>query len=83
MLLTERKTIPREAGWHYEIKYKYDGYRLRRTTGHKERLPIHCGRSIIACFGSLIVQRHVSPHRAMRIVCLCHSSTAECLGEYP
>ncbi|MGN5479548.1 ATP-dependent DNA ligase [Cupriavidus basilensis] len=36
MLLCESKTIPREAGWHFEIKY--DGYRLLATTGAAPRL---------------------------------------------
>jgi bifunctional non-homologous end joining protein LigD len=34
MLLSERKTIPRGDGWHFEIKY--DGYRLLATTGQVE-----------------------------------------------
>lgn len=29
MLLCERRTIPREAGWGFEIKY--DGYRILAT----------------------------------------------------
>ncbi len=36
MLLVERKAIPREDGWHYEIKY--DGYRVLASTGSTARL---------------------------------------------
>lgn len=36
MLLTERKAIPREDGWHYEIKF--DGYRALASTGSPARL---------------------------------------------
>ena len=36
MLLVERKTIPRDAGWLYEIKY--DGYRVLASTGPGARL---------------------------------------------
>jgi bifunctional non-homologous end joining protein LigD len=34
MLLSERKTVPRGDGWHFEIKY--DGYRMLATTGQVE-----------------------------------------------
>jgi bifunctional non-homologous end joining protein LigD len=36
MLLTERKAVPREAGWLYEIKF--DGYRVLASTGSAARL---------------------------------------------
>lgn len=36
MLLTERKAVPREAGWLYEIKF--DGYRVLASTGPGGRL---------------------------------------------
>lgn len=36
MLLVERKAIPREAGWLYEIKF--DGYRVLASTGSTARL---------------------------------------------
>jgi bifunctional non-homologous end joining protein LigD len=36
MLLTERKAVPREAGWLYEIKF--DGYRVLASTGPDGRL---------------------------------------------
>ncbi|WP_149135678.1 ATP-dependent DNA ligase [Cupriavidus campinensis] len=36
MLLTERKAVPREAGWLYEIKF--DGYRVLASTGPAGRL---------------------------------------------
>ena len=36
MLLGERKTIPREDGWLYEIKY--DGYRVLASTGSGAQL---------------------------------------------
>ncbi|KAI3591742.1 ATP-dependent DNA ligase clustered with Ku protein, LigD [Cupriavidus sp. U2] len=36
MLLVERKAIPREGDWLYEIKY--DGYRVLASTGSAARL---------------------------------------------
>lgn len=36
MLLAERKTLPRDKGWLYEIKY--DGYRVLASTGPGARL---------------------------------------------
>ena len=36
MLLVERKTIPRQDGWLYEIKY--DGYRVLASTGSGAQL---------------------------------------------
>ena len=36
MLLTERKAIPRDGEWLYEIKY--DGYRVLASTGSTARL---------------------------------------------
>jgi len=40
MLLVERKAIPLEAGWLYEIKF--DGYRVLASTGSTARLK-SCG----------------------------------------
>ncbi|WP_291455588.1 hypothetical protein [Cupriavidus sp.] len=36
MLLVERKAVPRDAGWLYEIKF--DGYRVLASTGSTARL---------------------------------------------
>ncbi|WP_231942520.1 hypothetical protein [Cupriavidus taiwanensis] len=51
MLLTERKTIPREPGWHFEIKY--DGYRMLAMTG-KPRLKSKNGADATAWFPELV-----------------------------
>jgi bifunctional non-homologous end joining protein LigD len=51
MLLCERKTIPRESGWHFEIKY--DGYRVLATTG-APRLKSRNGADATAWFPELI-----------------------------
>ncbi|AGW94587.1 hypothetical protein N234_31565 [Ralstonia pickettii DTP0602] len=52
MLLCERKTIPREPGWHYEIKY--DGYRLLATTGGAPRLKSRNGANATTWFPELV-----------------------------
>jgi len=51
MLLSERKTIPREPGWHYEIKY--DGYRLLATTGEAPQLKSKNGADATTWFPEL------------------------------
>ncbi|AZG14917.1 hypothetical protein EHF44_16650 [Cupriavidus pauculus] len=48
MLLTERKTIPREGDWLYEIKY--DGYRVLASTGSTARLKSRGGIDATAWF---------------------------------
>lgn len=52
MLLSERKTIPNEPGWHYEIKF--DGYRLLATTGSAPRLKSKNGADATAWFPELV-----------------------------
>ncbi|WP_434033609.1 hypothetical protein [Cupriavidus sp. a3] len=52
MLLCERKTIPREPGWHFEIKY--DGYRLLATTGGAPRLKSRNGANATTWFPELV-----------------------------
>lgn len=60
MLLCERKTIPREPGWHYEIKY--DGYRMLATTGEAPRLKSKNGADATTWFPELIrVLAELSP----------------------
>ncbi|WP_150124110.1 hypothetical protein [Cupriavidus nantongensis] len=52
MLLSERKTIPREPGWHYEIKF--DGYRMLATTGGAPRLKSKNGADATTWFPELV-----------------------------
>ncbi|WP_454735340.1 ATP-dependent DNA ligase [Cupriavidus necator] len=52
MLLCERKTIPREPGWHFEIKY--DGYRMLATTGIAPRLMSKSGADATSWFPELV-----------------------------
>lgn len=58
MLLTERKTIPQEPGWHYEIKY--DGYRMLATTG-TPRLKSRNGADATAWFPELVTALSALP----------------------
>lgn len=48
MLLIERKAIPREGDWHYEIKY--DGYRVLASTGSAARLKSRGGADATSWF---------------------------------
>ncbi|WP_454737574.1 hypothetical protein [Cupriavidus necator] len=57
MLLTERKTIPREPGWHYEIKY--DGYRMLATG--TPRLKSRNGADATAWFPKLVTALSALP----------------------
>lgn len=58
MLLTERKTIPREPGWHFEIKY--DGYRMLAATG-TPRLKSKNGADATAWFPELVTALSTLP----------------------
>ncbi|WP_249221234.1 hypothetical protein [Cupriavidus sp. KK10] len=58
MLLTERKTLPREPGWHFEIKY--DGYRMLATTG-TPRLKSRNGADATAWFPELVTTLSALP----------------------
>ena len=48
MLLVERKAIPREGDWLYEIKY--DGYRVLASTGSAARLKSRGGIEVWGWF---------------------------------
>jgi bifunctional non-homologous end joining protein LigD len=50
MLLCERKTIPREPGWHFE--FKYDGYRHLARTGDPA-VRLREGGDATSCFPEL------------------------------
>ncbi|QYY33432.1 hypothetical protein K2O51_23235 [Cupriavidus pinatubonensis] len=52
MLLCERKTIPYESGWHFEIKY--DGYRLLASTGGAPQLKSRNGANATTWFPELV-----------------------------
>lgn len=52
MLLTERKAVPREAGWLYEIKF--DGYRVLASTGPGGRLKSRGGIDASSWFPEVV-----------------------------
>lgn len=52
MLLVERKAIPREAGWLYEIKF--DGYRVLASTGSTARLKSRGGIDATGWFPEVV-----------------------------
>jgi bifunctional non-homologous end joining protein LigD len=52
MLLCERKTIPRESGLLYEVKY--DGYRVLASTGPAARLKSRNGADATTWFPELV-----------------------------
>lgn len=73
MLLTERKTIPREPGWHYEIKY--DGYRMLAATG-TPRLKSKNGADATAWFPELVTALSDLPAGFMDMLMTTHSADA-------
>jgi bifunctional non-homologous end joining protein LigD len=52
MLLTERKAVPREAGWLYEIKF--DGYRVLASSGPDGRLKSRGGIDASSWFPEVV-----------------------------
>lgn len=59
MLLVERKAIPREDDWLYEIKY--DGYRVLASTGSDARLQSRGGIDATRWFPEVVATSALSP----------------------